>query len=194
MKRIILYALLLCILEAQGQSIAPDILNKQWTARWISVPESDPHGYGVYRFRKIISLAAVPASFVVHVSADNRYKLYVNEKLVSLGPSRGEIYHWNYESVDLSPFLTAGENTIAAIVWNTGDYGNEAQISFRTAFIIQGNGPAEQVINSDTSWRCSKDEAYTANPPQLIYTYYAAGPGEKVNLNHEEWNWKKNSF
>ena len=192
MKRIILYAILLCSLRASSQSIAPEILTKQWKARWITVPGSDAHGYGVYRFRKTISLPQVPSSYIVHVSGDNRYKLYVNDKLAGLGPARGEIYHWNFETVDLAPFLSTGENTIAAVVWNTGDYGNEAQISFRTAFIIQGNGPGEQAINSDSSWRCSKDEAYAANPPQLIYSYYAAGPGEKVNLNLEEKDWKKN--
>jgi hypothetical protein len=42
--------------------------------------------YGVFYFRKNIDLAAKPAMFIVHVSADNRYKLYVNGTLVSLGP------------------------------------------------------------------------------------------------------------
>lgn len=192
MKKILIYALLFCGLSAKSQAIAPDILNKQWQARWITVPGTEAHDYGVYRFRKTISLSSVPGSFIVHVSADNRYKLFVNEKLVSHGPARGEIYHWNYETVDLAPFLTSGENIISAIVWNTGEYGNEAQISFRTAFIIQGNGSAEAIINSDKSWSSSRNEAYTANPPQLIYSYYAAGPGEKVDFNLEEKDWKKN--
>ena len=192
MKKILICAFLLYAQAAKSQSIAPEIINQQWKASWISVPGTDPHHYGVYRFRKTIRLEQVPGSFVVHVSADNRYKLYVNEKLVSLGPARGEIYHWNFESVDITPFLVRGDNVISAIVWNTGEYGNEAQISFRTAFILQGNGPAEQIINTDSSWRCSMDEAYAPNPPRLVYSYYAAGPGEKVNLNLEEAGWKKN--
>ncbi len=142
---------------------------------------------------KRLQLDKVPGSFIVHVSADNRYKLFVNEKLVSLGPARGEIYHWNFESVDIAPFLAKGENNIAALVWNTGEYGNEAQISFRTAFILQGNGPGEQVLNTDSSWLSSRNEAYSPNPPQLIYTYYAAGPGEKVNMNLEMTDWKKSA-
>jgi hypothetical protein len=192
MKKLLVYLLLLCTSGTQSQTVAPDIINKQWNARWIAVPGADAHAYGVYRFRKTISLSEMPGSFIVHVSADNRYKLYVNDKLVSLGPARGELYHWNFESIELAPFLTRGDNIISAMVWNTGENGNEAQISFRTAFILQGNGSAEQIINSDSSWICSRDSAYTPNIPQLIYTYYVAGPGEKLDLNLEEKDWKKN--
>ncbi|RFM27024.1 hypothetical protein [Deminuibacter soli] len=42
-------------------------------------------------------------SFSVHVSVDNRYKLYINGKLASLGPARGEHLQWNYETVNLAP-------------------------------------------------------------------------------------------
>lgn len=51
----------------------------------------------VYRFRKTVILTDKPGSYIVHVSADNRYKIYVNNKLVGIGPSRGEIFHWNFE-------------------------------------------------------------------------------------------------
>lgn len=72
----------------------------------------------VYVFRKTLNLPSKPERYVVHVSADNRYKLYVNGHLVSLGPARGDIYNWNYETVDLSPWLRQGDNTLAAEVWN----------------------------------------------------------------------------
>ena len=55
-----------------------DILKDKWSAAWIEVPDSAPEEYGVYYFRKDIELAGAPDSFIVHVSADQRYKLYVN--------------------------------------------------------------------------------------------------------------------
>ncbi|WP_229206171.1 hypothetical protein [Dyadobacter fermentans] len=76
--------------------------------------------YGVYKFRKTIELNAKPASFFVHVSADNRYKPFVNGKHVSQGPARGDLYFWNFETVDIAPYLNAGSNTVAAVVWNEG--------------------------------------------------------------------------
>ena len=44
----------------------------------------------VLHFRKSFSLAAIPAKFPVHVSADNRFVLYVNGERVGDGPD-GEI-------------------------------------------------------------------------------------------------------
>src|SRR5687767_4340296 len=118
-------------LYCQSNLINPSLLQKPWKAYWITGPgratniwsaHSDPSlkEYAVYKFRKSFNLAAKPSSFIVHVSADNRYKLFVNEKLVSLGPARGDLYFWNFETVDLASFLQPGKNTVAAIVWNDG--------------------------------------------------------------------------
>src|ERR1022692_2973264 len=91
-----------------------------WTARWIDVPGAAPHDYGVYHFRKTFALPSKPKSFIVDVSGDNRYQLYVNGKQVSFGPARGDLNHWRYETVDLAPWLDAGNNLLAAVVWNDG--------------------------------------------------------------------------
>ncbi len=90
-----------------------------------------------------------PSAYVVHISADNRYKLFVNEKLVSAGPARGDLYYWNYETVDLAPYLSAGKNILSALVWNEGELRPEAQISWRTGFIMQGDTPAESAVNTE---------------------------------------------
>ena len=126
-----------------AQNIHPDILQKKWNALWIHVPGEPENDYGVYKFRKNLELAEKPASFIVHVSGDNRYKLYVNGQFVSHGPARGEIFHYNFETVDLAPYLQKGKNVIAATVWNFGKYRAEAQMSYRTAFILQGNSQKE---------------------------------------------------
>lgn len=115
------------------------------------MPGESPTGYGVYLFRKSLALPAKPAAFVVHVSADNRYKLFVNGTLVSLGPARGDLTYWKFETVDLAPYLQAGKNIIAARVWNEGDLRMETQISLRTGLILQGNAESEQSLNTNAS-------------------------------------------
>ena len=95
-----------------------DLKTDNWNARWISVPGTGAQDYGVYYFRKDVDLAAVPADYIVHVTGDNRYKLYVNGTLVSLGPAKGDATHWNYETVDLAPYLKPGTNVIAALVYH----------------------------------------------------------------------------
>ncbi|MBP1611028.1 MAG: Bacterial alpha-L-rhamnosidase, partial [Acidobacteria bacterium] len=175
-------------------AINPDLLKQEWDAKWITAPDAAAHGYGVYLFRKTIDLKAVPATFVVHVSADNRYKLYVNEKLASVGPARGDMFYWNYETVDLARYLMPGKNVIAAKVWNDGDYKPEAQISWRTGFIIQGDTAAEQVVNSNKDWKCIQDDSYQPLESREIVGYYVAGPGELIDMNKAISGWEKAGF
>src|SRR5574344_27955 len=101
----------------QQTLINPALLEGYWSAHWIGVPSANLRDYGVYHFRKTIQLETVPSTYVIHVSADNRYKLFVNDSLVSLGPCRGDLNNWNFETVDIAPFLKAGQNNLAAIVW-----------------------------------------------------------------------------
>ena len=111
----------------------------QWSARWIAVPGAPATEYGVYHFRRAFELAAKPERFVVHVSGDNRYQLFVNGQRVSWGPARGDLFHWRYETVDAAPYLEAGRNVFAAVVWNFGELAPEAQITLRTGFLLQGD-------------------------------------------------------
>jgi hypothetical protein len=188
-RSFLLLMLLLCYVFASAQTINNDILTKLWKAKWIDVPNTDPHAYGVYHFRKSFSLDDKPQHFIIHVSADNRYKLFVNDSLVSFGPAKGDLYHWNFESVDIAPYLTKGKNIVAALVWNLGDGKPVWQISYQTAFILQGDGKAEEILNTNNSWKCMRDSAYNPLQPLLIYTYYAAGAAEKFDMNYYPENW-----
>lgn len=165
----------------------------QWNADWITVPEAGESSPGLYLFRKALTVDEVPDSFVVYVSGDNRYKLYVNEKLVSLGPALGDLSHWNYETVDLTPYLKAGNNIIAALVWNEGNLKPVSQFSYRTGFIVQGANEASQVLNTNTSWKCIQDMSYTPIR-QSVRGYYAAGAGDKIDMNYQETGWRKVNF
>lgn len=171
----------------------PDVINKRWHAQWITVPNVSNDGYGVYMFRKSVELATKPSSFTVHVSADNRYKLFINEKLVSIGPARGDIAHWNYETIDIASYLKEGKNTMAAQVWNEGEFKPEAQITYRTGFILQGNSSAEGAFNSNNTWLCEKDNSFA---PLVFRTrgYYVAGAGEIRNLALSPKSWQSEGF
>ncbi|MDF2191605.1 alpha-L-rhamnosidase C-terminal domain-containing protein [Paraflavitalea sp. CAU 1676] len=174
-------------LLAQQLPTAPR--NNEWRAQWI-VPPNDPGtGYGIYYFRKQIELAAKPARFIIHVSADNRYKLFINGTLVSLGPARGDFYYWNYETVDLAPYLTPGRNTVAALVYNEAEHRPEAQLSVRTAFLLQGNTPAEEILNTNNTWKCVRDKG--RHP---IAGFFAASNGEFINMNQSVKGWTAANF
>jgi len=177
-----------------AQNIDPSVLHEQWKARWIAVPNEPSKMYGVYLFRKSITLTGKPSSFVVHVSGDNRYKLFVNGNLVSLGPARSDLFYWNFETVDIAPYLTNGKNTLAAIVWNDGDDRPEGQISNRTGFVLMGNTEKEYAVNTNNTWKCIRDKAYQPLNGIGYYTYYVAGPGELIDMNQSVQGWMANDF
>lgn len=178
---------ILPVQHGYAQDLAP--ANRPWNAYWIAAPNDAGTDYGVYYFRKKIDLPAKPATFIIHVSADNRYKLYVNGSLVSLGPARGDIYYWNYETVDLAPYLTSGKNIVSAIVWNEASYRPEAQITVRTGFILQGSTKNEDALNTNNTWKCTKDNGYRPIPG-----YGVASAGEMVNMNQTVKGWMAENF
>jgi alpha-L-rhamnosidase len=199
MSKILKLIALICLLItkialAQTQNISPQTFKGPWKACWIAVPGAPAKDYGIYHFRKNLQLATRPAAYPVHVSADNRYKLYVNEALVSLGPARGDMYYWNYETVDLAPYLKTGNNSIAALVWNEGEYMPQVQISIRTGFIMQGNTAKEEAVNTDTTWKCIRNNAYLPLQGIGYSTYYVAGPGEQVDMNKSINGWNATGF
>ena len=132
----------------------------------------------------------VPGSFIVHVSADNRYRLFVNGVSVGTGPARSDLANWNFESYDLAPYLRQGKNIIAATVWNFAEYRPYSQISFQTAFILQGNGQKEELINSNNSWKTELDSGYLPLPVSRakIQTYIVTAEGEILDGRKHPWD------
>lgn len=162
-----------------------------WSAEWISHPTAPLREPGVFHFRKVILLTSLPEHFVVHVSADNRFLLFVNGNRVAEGPARGNLFHWRYETVDLAPFLQTGDNVIAATVWQFGIFAPVAQITDRMAFLMEGDTPAEQAVNTDATWQVELEPGHTIIPPmpEGLDQYWAAGPGERIDGRQYDWNW-----
>jgi hypothetical protein len=172
------------------------LLRQAWSAKWISAPGAPRTEYAVCHFRRSIDLAAAPPRFVVHASGDNRYQLFVNGRRVVSGPARGDLFHWRYETVDVAPYLQAGRNVLAAVIWNLGDLAPEAQITLQTGFLLQGDSAAERVVDSGASWKAWHNPAYSP----LEFTsgqmrgYYVAGPGDRVTASQYPWGWEAAGF
>jgi alpha-L-rhamnosidase len=171
--------------------VAAQVPQMPWTAKWIAHPDGPPQSEGVFHFRKALDLDARPARFIVHVSADNRYRLFVNGEQVSSGPQRSDLMHWRYETVDLAPQLRQGPNVLAAVVWNWGAERPVAQFSRQTAFLLQGDSPREAIVNSGPEWRVLRNGGYAPIPVRadVVGGYYASPPGEAVDGARYPWGW-----
>lgn len=90
--------------------------NLIWTTDWAT--EDDNSARVVY-FRKEIEIedGKVPASKEIKITADSRYKLYVNGGFVREGPQKAlDRKEWFVDTAEIAPFLTMGSNTVAVEV------------------------------------------------------------------------------
>ncbi len=160
-----------------------DMLNHRWKAFWITCSDGPQREFGVFHFRKTFSLSSVPQHFVIHVSGDNRYELFVNGAQVLAGPARGDLNHWRYETLDIGSHLRAGKNVLAAAVWNFAELAPMAQMTNQTGLIVQGDGAAEAAVNTDATWRSFRNLAVEMVPldQKKVPFYTVVGPGERVD-------------
>jgi alpha-L-rhamnosidase len=167
-----------------------------WNAHWIGSSSGPQTAYGVFHFRRVLDLPEKPGHFVVKVSADNRYRLFVNGVSVSFGPQLGSLDEWRFDTVDLAPYMTAGRNVLAAQVWNYGDEKPYAMMSAKTGFIVQGEGPAEERADTGADWRVIEDKSFQPIAPDraLLNTFIVSGPGDRIDGSSYPWGWTGQSY
>lgn len=179
--------------EARSTDIpVPDssLLSGKWPAEWITSAEASVYEYGVYHFRKAITLDKVPQTFVVNISADNRYRFFVNGQSVCWGPARGDIAHWYFETVDIASYLQPGKNVLAVQVWNFGEWTPGAQMTLKTGLIVQGNTAAESSVNTNASWKVMRNPAYA---PSLDHRM-DVGCADIVRALLYPWEWETSGY
>jgi hypothetical protein len=186
------FVLALASLSMYSQSqVQPDPPHRDWKASWITHPTAPLREPVVLHFRHTLQLAAVPPTYLVRVSADNRFVLYVNGHRVGDGPARGDLTHWRYEQFDLAPLLQPGQNLITATVWNFGIYAPIAQMTDRTAFLLESDATGDTSITTPKGWLVEEEHGQRPAPRVAngFYEYMASGPGEEIDAAHYDWSW-----
>ena len=104
------------------------------------------------------------ATIRVHVSADERYLLYVDGQLSGRGPERGSDRAWFYESYDLS--FTAGPHTLVALVWQLDEIAPGAQIGLAGGFLLEAEGDQGALLSTKSGeWMCKRVDGLTFAMP-----------------------------
>ncbi|WP_234810766.1 hypothetical protein [Sphingobium herbicidovorans] len=163
----------------------------------------------------MVDLARKPRAYLVRVTADNRFVLYVNGVRVAAGPSTGDIAHWRVETIDLAPFLRRGHNIVAAVVWNgvqplklpanpkvwqirmaegaalMKQTAPNFQQSVATGLHIEGKGDAAILSTRLGGWRVRRDEGhgFENGYAQLKKWFYVAGPSEIIDASKADFDW-----
>ncbi len=197
MRRIpLIFAFAMAPLFAISQTTpAADPPHHEWKAAWITHPTAPLREPLVLHFRRTLDLPSVPAAYIVRVSADNRFILYVNGHRIGDGPARGDLTNWRYERFDLAAYLQPGHNLITATVWNFGVYAPVAQMSDRTAFLLECEATGPTGISTPEGWLVEAEPGHRPldRSSVTIKTYFASGPGEEIDASKYDWNWNSDS-
>lgn len=176
---------------ATAKSMEPDPAHRSWHAGWVTHPTAPLREPIVLHFKRTLELPSTPSSYIVRVSADNRFILYVNGSRVGDGPARGDLTHWRYERFDIAPLLKPGHNLITATVWNFGLYAPLAQISDRTAFLLESEATGATGISTPKDWLVEEEPGIRplGRDKVTLQTYFASGPGEELDASKYDWTW-----
>jgi alpha-L-rhamnosidase len=133
----------------------------QWPCRWL-LPPAEWATPLVLAYRLVLDLAA-PLRCRIHVSADERYELWLDGERAGCGPERCDVHMWAYESFDLE--LPAGRHVLMARVWALGGLAPWAQCRLTPGFICACDSAAIPVLGSGTApWRVRRIAGYTFAP------------------------------
>lgn len=127
-------------------------------------------------FRKVVEVEKEARVARVHVSADGRYQLFVNGRLVGRGPARSTPARQTADPYDLTPYLRPGRNVIAALVHSYGRLTSwyelprwEPARAFGCGgFFLQGDiiTPAGAIcLDTGESWRYRNTDAWQRDTP-----------------------------
>jgi hypothetical protein len=105
----------------------------------------------------------LPQHLLLRVSADSRYKLYVNNTFVEYGPAKGHDQVWYYDEIDIVPWLREGENVLAVEVLHYSILAPANQSIFHSdtpgLYVgdVGGHGFNE-------GWKCRMDDGFHQVP------------------------------
>lgn len=106
-------------LEKYGEKSVQE--NRYWKGKWIwdvKQPKANENSEHVLvYFRRTFHVPeGVHPNLKLDITADSRYRLFVNGQSVTVGPCKGDRHVQYYETVDVSKHLVQGENVLAVKV------------------------------------------------------------------------------
>ncbi|KAK1623789.1 Six-hairpin glycosidase-like protein [Colletotrichum phormii] len=137
---------------------------------WIWHSEWQDHGAntagGIVHFRKSLNLEEVPQGpSRIQITADTRYKLFINGHNVFSGPVKGDEHLWFYDEIDIQPCLKTGVNHISVRVlrfFHATQYATSfPRLPIPGLFIrpLVANDGVSLPVRSDSSWEAAIDSA-----------------------------------
>jgi len=140
-------------------------------AKWIWIPNADPVRNSYIYARKTFKLSAAPDRAIIKVSADSKYKLYINSTYIGKGPVRSDIGYTYYDSYDITELLAKGNNVIAIHAHHFGEPTYSYALG-RPGFICRlemETGEERTEIGTDDTWKVRRAADWTDSGARLSH-------------------------
>jgi hypothetical protein len=163
-------------------------------ARWIWLPSARTLANTFVLFRREVELRGAPVSARGWVSADSRYRLWVNGRRVQWGPAPCDPRRLEVDPIDLASLLRPGPNAIAAEVLFYG-HGEGTWPMGRPGFLLalrieEEDGGVQRIV-SDERWRVLLDRAH---PPGQHKRWYLRALQEELDARRRPEGWSEPGF
>ena len=163
--------------------------NGFYRAAFVSANDTDLQN-AVVCFRKKFALDSVPEKLRINITADCKYRLYVNGRFVGRGSDTGDFKHYYFDTLNIAPYLKKGENIIAAAAWSMGEFNPVAFSSRKVSLWVQADNPKYDFLNTTNGqWKAAKDNS-TAFARGVFY----GGGAEIVHADKAPKNFAKADF
>lgn len=152
-----------------------------WPCRWIGPGDAATPPF-VAAYRRGFSLDH-DETIRVHVTADERYELFLDGVRVGRGPERGDRFNWFYETYDFQ--IPRGRHVFVARVWSLGDRAPYAQMSLRPGFLFSPEGRfIGQLGTGVAAWDTRRLEGVSFVDPTPAW-----GTGANVEIDAARFPW-----
>ncbi|AIE86280.1 alpha-L-rhamnosidase C-terminal domain-containing protein [Fimbriimonas ginsengisoli] len=157
----------------------------QWECSWVSLdPKPEQPFVAAYR---LLFEAPIDEIVRVHVTADERYELWLDGQYVGRGSERGDGEHWFFETYELE--LSAGPHVLVAKAWSLGEKAPYAQISAGHGFLLcpQTGDWQERIGTGKAAWEAKELPGYELTNP---LTAWGTGWNVAIHGDAVAWGWE----
>jgi len=152
-----------------------------WPGHWVRLADDCPPPFvAAYRCRFTAKQESVAR---LHVTADERYDIFLDGIRIGRGSERGDPANWFFESYDLA--LPAGPHVLVARVWSLGKEAPYAQMSVGHGFLCAAEGELSSVLTTGTAaWEATRLTGY-------LFTGAGAawGAGSNLEIHGNQFPW-----
>src|SRR5919201_905113 len=124
-------------------------------------------------FRRTFELNQAPASAELFMTADSRYKLWINGNFAARGPARSYPHAQAVDRLAVAQHLHSGRNCLAVQVYQPG-YSHFAYVHRGAAGVLAHLvNEGQTLLASDTPWRVRRNPSFSPLVPRV--SIYGSG-------------------